>query len=174
MDGRRVRCPRHGFSRLVRVRIPSGMGILGGVVEALICPNVIRYYLALTRERLSNDDRVGGRRNRSPRHGLPRFLREQPPSGDGSADWCRGSLYMLWRHSLLPRADARGGGELSPSRWVLVREDGHDTQGFMCHEVQHKYLALRCNASVVCTSRRLAARHDNNPYNVLTHTLFPL
>ena len=42
---------------------PFRDGILSGVVEILICSDVIHYYLALTRERLSNDDRMGGRRN---------------------------------------------------------------------------------------------------------------
>ena len=127
MDGRRIRCPRHGFSRLVRVRISSGMRVLAGVVEPLICSNVIHYYLALMRERLSNDDRVGGGRKRSSRHRFPRPLWLSMPPGalqsNGAVEILICSDVIHYYLALL-----REGGELPPSRWVLVRKDVHDTR----------------------------------------------
>ena len=49
----------------------------------------------------------------------------------------------------------REGGELPPSQWVLVREDGHDTKGLS---------ALRCHISIShCTAVRMVCASHAPP-----------
>lgn len=76
-------------------------------------------------ERSFNDDRMGGPRPRSPRHRFPRLLCMCFLVGGLRAGgvletfiWIDAIHYYL--------APWRDGDDLSPIRWVRIREDAHD------------------------------------------------